>query len=117
MITNKEIEAATDLVIPKVFLNHLPEDYRGSLLRTVKLEQTAPDKVSLIRFSDYVTVIKVKLQYFPYGIKSTETADQNYRAKYSFTRYFTPEGIEIHDKGILTNRQIFNRLKRDYETK
>lgn len=112
MITNKEIETATTKIIPKVFYNELPQDYRGSFLRTVKVKEVG-NKVKVFRFSDYVTTQTITLEYFDYGIKGTVRTEKNYRAPEQYTVYFYPDGSLIkNDLEGLTRRQKWNKLKK-----
>ena len=112
MLTNKEIETATTKIIPKVFYNELPQDYRGSLIRTVKVEEVN-GKVKILRFSDLVATQKVSLEYFDYGIKGTVRTEKNYRATEQYTVYFYSDGTLIkNDLEGLTRRQKWNKLKK-----
>ena len=112
MLTNKEIETATTKIIPKVFYNELPQDYRGSLIRTVKVEEIN-GKVKILRFSDLVATQKVSLEYFDYGIKGTVRTEKNYRAPEQYTVYFYPDGTLIKNDLVgLTRRQKWNKLKK-----
>lgn len=114
MLTNKEIKKTTKLVIPKNYLNDLPQDYRGNLLRTVKIVEMSKTKVHLKRFSDFVTLQTVVLDYLPYGIKATVKTNTNYRTPYQYTMYFDKKGVELPTDST-TDRQKWNKLKNKYK--
>ena len=110
MLSNKEIKKATKLVIPKNYLNNLPSDYRGNSLRTIKVTQINDKKVILKRYSDFVTLQTVILNYFSYGIKATVKVNTNYRRPYQYTMYFDNKGNEIDSNNGTTDRQKWSKL-------
>ena len=112
MLTDSQITKATKLTIPKYYYNQLPQNYRGNLLRTIKVKETAKNKVKITRYSDFVSIQTINLTYLSYGIKATVKVDTNYRKPYQYTLYFDTYGTIINStENGLSDRQKFTNLK------